>query len=223
MSVKRIIGICGAAGGGSAGAGKDAVADFLVKDHGLARIALADPMKRMIYGENLWPFNEEQMWGPSERRAEPPVGRKGPILREALQRLGTEWARALDEDVWVRKTLRMADHLLALGGLGYDPVRGLFIDHEPCPTPAGVVIPDVRFDNEAAAIRAAGGEVWKVVRPGVEGGAFLGGGVVGHTSEAGVSDDLIDRVLMNTGTLSDLQGLVAGALGLSRWMERSVP
>ena len=54
---------------GSAGAGKDAAADFLVRDFGFARVALADPLKRFI--KDVFDFEDDALWGPSEARSRP--------------------------------------------------------------------------------------------------------------------------------------------------------
>lgn len=54
---------------GSAGAGKDTVADRLVAKHGFVRIGFADPMKRFL--AEVFDFSEEQLWGPSEKRNAP--------------------------------------------------------------------------------------------------------------------------------------------------------
>lgn len=54
---------------GQAGSGKDTVASFLVKNHGGATIAQADPMKRL--GSLAFGFSDDQLWGPSESRNAP--------------------------------------------------------------------------------------------------------------------------------------------------------
>jgi hypothetical protein len=59
-----------------------------------------------------------------------------------------------------------------------------------------VVITDVRFANEAAAIRSWGGEIIRIDRPGV-------GPVNGHVSEAMPFEP--DEVIENDGTIEDLQ------------------
>lgn len=59
-----IIGLCGIAG-----SGKDTVADFLVKNHGFVKVALADPLKRIC--KEVFGFTDEQLWGPSEMRNAP--------------------------------------------------------------------------------------------------------------------------------------------------------
>lgn len=215
----KIIGVAGAAG-----AGKDQVAEFLVKDHRFVRVALADPIKRMVRDAQLWPFTDDQFWGSSERRGEPPPGMTGPPLRAVLQLLGTEWGRALDEDVWVRRALKDARRLLNVGGLIYYPGTGIYEQpggygdtvHYP-----GVVIPDVRFENEATAIREAGGEIWQVIRPDVS--KDVVGGVPEHASEAGLSADFIDHAILNTGGLDQLRAAVQSALGpRNMGWERSV-
>lgn len=56
-----ILGLCGLAG-----AGKDTVADFLVKDHGFVKVAFADPLKRIC--KEVFDFTDQQLWGPSSER-----------------------------------------------------------------------------------------------------------------------------------------------------------
>jgi hypothetical protein len=99
-----------------------------------------------------------------------------------LQTLGTEWGRGtVHPEIWIRIAMeRAAQHL----------------------TFNGVVITDVRFDNEAQAIIDAGGEVWRVARPGWR---CLADASATHSSEAGVSDHLITRTIDNSGSLDDLK------------------
>jgi hypothetical protein len=69
------------------------------------------------------------------------------------------------------------------------------------------IVTDVRFDNEATAIRAFGGMVWKIERPGEEIEES------GHSSEQGVSDSLVDQFLINDGSIADLRTQVLWAWG----------
>ena len=69
------------------------------------------------------------------------------------------------------------------------------------------IVTDVRFDNEATAIRAFGGMVWKIERPGDEIAES------GHSSEQGVSDSLVDQFLINDGSIDDLRTQVLWAWG----------
>ena len=54
---------------GSASAGKDAVADIIVRNYKSVRVGLADPMKRFC--KEIYKFTDEQLWGPSEARNAP--------------------------------------------------------------------------------------------------------------------------------------------------------
>lgn len=75
---------------------------------------------------------------------------------------------------------------------------------------AGIALPDigcvtdVRYPNEAERIRACGGEVWEVVRPGLESD--------GHESETPLAAGLTDRTVINAGTIDDLRDAVKEAL-----------
>lgn len=72
---------------------------------------------------------------------------------------------------------------------------------------ASVVITDCRFDDEAEAVRAAGGKVVRIVRPSLP-------ATDSHTSESGISDHLVDREIVNDGTLDDLR---VESLDLASW------
>lgn len=120
---------------GSAGAGKDAVADILVEDYGFVRVSLADEIKRICM--RLWDFSEEQMWGDKKEEPDKRYPRKlsefyeGVIKglkvpreyvlppeeayltpRHAMQQIGTEAARAIDPYVWTRYVFKVAKKLL---------------------------------------------------------------------------------------------------------------
>lgn len=163
---------------GKAGCGKSTVADML-RGHGYQIESLADPIKRIV--QDLFGASAGQLWGPSERRNEEIAGWPGVTARKACQILGTEGGRAIHPDVWVRACLKRANDTLRC------------------------VIPDVRFENEAAAVRAAGGVVIHVHRS----GAGLRGVYGLHSSEVGVSLEPEDVVLYNNGTLEDLAATVA--------------
>lgn len=186
---------------GLARSGKDTTADWLVRERGFCKVALADPIKR--YCMDAFGFTEYQLWGGGrdvpDLRWERPGG-ECLTPRHALQQLGTEWGRSMHPSVWVRKAISTAERILVCGD-GYSQERGLnplgWVDDEP----VGVVIPDVRFLNEAAAIRAAGGRLVRVTRPGYKG---LDGAAADHMSEREASSMLLlsdDRELTNAGSL----------------------
>lgn len=166
---------------GAAGAGKDTVA-MRLRDHGFFRVAFADPLYDMVSA--MTGLRVEEL---SDRdRKEQKIEWLGKSPRQLLQSLGTEWGRQIvSEDVWILLALRTAR------------------------AASRAVIPDVRFDNEAQAIRAAGGSVWRVVRPGI---SCLDPSTAQHSSERGISPELIDDVILNDGSLERLQGRVDAAI-----------
>lgn len=167
---------------GAAGAGKDTIAMRLVEAHGYRRIAFADPLYEML--EAMTGLPAEQMRGRDAKERE--IDWLGKSPRQLLQSLGTEWGRKhVSDDVWVRLTMRKASQ---------SPL---------------VAIPDVRFDNEAEAVRAAGGQVWSVARPGV---TCLSASTARHSSERGISPDLVDVVIVNGGDIEQLCGRVDAAI-----------
>lgn len=146
------------------------------------------------------------------------IGDVGPCFltpRYALQQLGTGWGRDCYGDTWVMVTLRHAKLLLGMesgepGGYWYDQKRGLMgnvaTNHIPDFQP-GVILTDVRYLNEIRAIKAAGGKVVRVVRP----GAGLTGGAALHSSEteqAGLPDSEFDAVIPNDEDLDALRSRV---------------
>lgn len=213
----NIIGITG-----PAGAGKSTVADILCRHHGFIAVSLADHMKRIA--REVFGFTEEQLWGPSEKRNEPderwPLGGNGIGFltpRLALQLLGTEWGRTCSENVWVEGAIRTATALLSPQSgreICYWPERGLSddpIDFLTKSEPAclGVVIPDVRYDNEARVIRDTGGRIW--LKHGDPTIRVTDEKWRSHSSEKGISLDLIDQILAWQ-PLESLQADVAARL-----------
>jgi hypothetical protein len=119
-----------------------------------------------------------------------PVDREQPIpglarsQRQLLQTLGTEWGRSMiSPTLWIEHLMRRCRWLAA---------RQV------------VFVPDVRFDNEAAAIIDAGGKVWGITGR---------GGIAGtHISEDGIRFAYISRWLDNKGTLDDLRSQITAAV-----------
>ncbi|MFE7479991.1 hypothetical protein [Streptomyces sp. NPDC057552] len=171
----RLIGLAGAAR-----SGKDTVASFLV-EMGWQRKAFADPVKEFLYRLDIWladgeggllPLNATVDEGGWEVAKEEYYE-----VRGLLQRCGTEAGRGLlGPDIWV-------DTL-------FKDVR----------TGVPTVISDVRFPNEAQAIKDRGGLVVQVCRPKqmlIDGAA--------HISENALTGWDFDVVLLNTGSLDDLR------------------
>lgn len=80
--------------------------------------------------------------------------------------------------------------------------------------PPLTVITDVRYENEVEAIKAHGGQVWKVRRPGQELES-------GHATNQLLSDSLMDQVLWNDGDLDLLRSKVCGLLDHTRLLRLS--
>ncbi len=185
---------------GYAGAGKDTVADFFV-DAGFVKVGLADPLKRFC--QDVFRFSQEQLWGSSEKRNEPdpryPRG-DGSFLtaRRALQLLGTEFGRACYEDLWLEYAWRVSNDIM--GGAFYSKEGGVSWRKERHQGVLGIVIPDVRFKNEALFFKKkTGTRLLYVEREGV------GKGTHASEVEQEVVKDLADNVIMNDSTLRDLK------------------
>jgi hypothetical protein len=167
---------------GAAGAGKNTVAEMLV---GFRQIAFADPLYECVAAITGLPAERLR-----DRDAkEAVIDWLGKSPRQLLQIMGTEFGREMvHPELWIKIAMaRIADDLAA---------------------GRNVVITDVRFDNEAQAVVAAGGECWRVVR---KGWRCLDAGTAMHPSEAGVSGHLIARTIDNSGTLNDLRGILDAA------------
>lgn len=173
-----IVGVCGAAG-----SGKDTIGQWLVRRQGATIHKFADPLYAAISAITGMSVGELQ----DRRRKEAPLDWLPASPRRLLQTIGTEWGRdTIHPDIWILATFRRIDASESLWS----------------------VITDVRFDNEAEAIRSRGGFIWRVTRPRP---ATLSRVEAEHSSEAGVSPHLIDDEIVNDGTLDDLEGAVQRA------------
>ncbi len=175
---------------GRAGAGKDTVGNFLVKNHCFEKIALAHPMK--VFCAQLFGWGYDELYG--KLKEVPDI--HGVIPRYAFQTLGTEWGRELYEDVWAEYAMKEARKRLAYFKAD------------------GVCICDVRFKNERSAIQKAGGKVWRIVREDQNRG--LVGAAAQHVSETELTDDPegYDKVLNTSyASLEQTEALVARIIG----------
>lgn len=170
---------------GPAGAGKDTAADYLVANYGYIKRSFAGPLKRMMAAAG-WPE-------PANREdKEKSIPGFSFSWREAAQKLGTEYGRGLDSDVWVK-----------------------IMQREIFDTPSiQFVLPDVRFENEARMIRDSGGILLFMQGRKVELGEQAE-----HVSEQGVRfypnldrDILVD----NRSTVADLYKQISNLMALRR-------
>lgn len=159
---------------GAAGAGKDTVAGHLAINHGFRVLAFASPLYEAVAAITGMTVNELR----DRSRKEEVIEWLGKSPRELLQLLGTEFGRGMiRDDIWIRRLM-----------MGVVPGKKY-------------VVTDVRFDNEAEAIREAGGVIIEVVR---RGSGCLKPGAAMHSSEAGVSREHIVATLVNDGTIRQL-------------------
>lgn len=132
--------------------------------------------------------------------------------RVCLQTLGTEWGREnCHLLVWVAYMHQAAERLLEPGTSNtYNRVYGICKDTEELYTRSGVVVPDVRFQNELEFFTHKGLNVVRLHRPASDGDA-AGVGVQEHKSEMeqqGFDPDIFSAIIENTGTLDQLLGTV---------------
>jgi len=164
---------------GYAQSGKDTVAEVLCLNYGFKRISFADGIKDAIYRLNPYIINDGL--GDSTWRVGDEVDDHGwdeakqhPEVRRLLQVLGTEVGREMfGEDVWINKAFKQIGEQ------------------------ERIVISDVRFPNEANAIIAKGGQMWRVNRHNHY-------AVNEHKSERAMDNFMFKHVLYNDTTLLDL-------------------
>lgn len=169
---------------GRAGCGKDTVAQRLCQAHGFVQIALADPLRDGLAA--MFRLADEQL---NDRQAkETPVDWVGRSPRELLQTLGTEWGREhVAPDIWLRVAARRIEQINAV------PLRAKGFN--------GVVVSDIRFENEAEWLRAQGGKVWHIRRHPTD---CLIGRTATHQSEQHIPAVAGEPRVNNFGTIAQL-------------------
>lgn len=155
---------------GKKGSGKDTCADYLTEHHKFIKIALADPPKHAV--RKLFRLTPKQLWGPIElKEAIDERYQRSP--RELVIEL-SNFGKSIDPDCWIK---------LALSNIGlYEKV----------------VVSDVRFLNEAAAIKRNGGILCRIQRN------FSTGLGEQDPSETEQEQIQVDWEIQNTGTLEEL-------------------
>ncbi len=184
--------------------GKDTSAKVLVEEFDFVRVGFADALKELalkvdpivsyhpdaleglmhVVNDRLSYVVQHQGWE---------AAKKLPEVRRFLQVLGTEARNVLGEDVWVHaldNTLRERM------------------------TAANVVIPDVRFPNEANyVVNHRGGELWRVTRRTSDGTDYDNGIGTEHDSEKHVPNLRVDQEIF----ASSVEELQAKVRLLTKW------
>lgn len=112
--------------------------------------------------------------------------------RRLLQWLGTEWGRSINKNLWI--------------DIWKEDVTECLERNKD----AIVICDDVRFDEEAQIIKDMGGKIIKMISN-VE---RIDKVNTGHASEKGINRDLVNAVVINDGTLEDLEKNLKILLGL---------
>lgn len=187
--------------------GKDTVALMLEEEYGFKRLALANPLRECLSTflgvseptdkESNVSFSvsqEDLMEMAHLLRLEAPLfierfreqmegwcGQNCYTLsyRKLIQTVGTDVCRALDEQVWIKRTMYEITMSKKYGGWNK------------------FVVSDIRFDNEAEFIHNLLGSVWCV--------ASTRGEDDTHSSEKGVDEEYISCIITNNGTLEELR------------------
>lgn len=163
---------------GKANAGKDTVAKFIQECINCRIEHWADPLKEILI--EYFGLNYEDVY--TQEGKEKYNEYWGMENREILQKFGTDACRDnFCVDVWIKiMELRIKKN----------------IEKE------NILIADTRFDNEAEFIRKNDGIIIEVVR---KSGTVLTERLCKHSSEKGVSKELITHVIYNDGALPDLK------------------
>jgi hypothetical protein len=167
---------------GLAGAGKSTVAKYLVETYEYNLVSFAGPLKKMmrtldpyigLERVRWWQFwKQPKMLRLSDLLAvmsegEIKTSQYGAEYRRLLQSLGTDCIRAVDPDFWVNAALAQVT----------DPDKKFVFD-------------DVRFPNEAAAIKEINWNgLWNVDRPGIKAGEHISEKYAGQLGESVIIDN----------------------------------
>lgn len=183
---------------GQAGSGKDTVAKLLLQHwqragHLSVLTAFADPIRAMCRDFLLHAgVQEPERFLFDRALKEAIIPEIGVSYRHLAQTLGTEWGQqCIGRDVWIRSL----DHRL-------QRYCARKVTH--------FVIPDVRFTVESDWLRSQGGVIWRIDRPGVA-------PVRQHVSESESAHISSHRVILNDGTLADLEQAVGFELARLRF------
>lgn len=179
--------------------GKDMVATYLSR-YGVQRLAFADKLKQVAM--DIWDLSFEQVYG-TDTIKEAIDERWGLSPRVLMQRLGTEVGRNIHDQTWVRKTIST----IKVAQQGGAVMLPNFVSRQFERVTFGEgyadrwAVPDCRFPGEAEAIQATGGVVIKIVRPSVV-------STDSHASETEVDNVKEDYLIVNDGSLADLEAKV---------------
>lgn len=163
-------------------AGKDTVADQLVTSYGFRKVAFATAIKKSA--EVIFGLTKDQLYGDKKDVVD---DFWDDTPRNILQYMGTECMRhGYRDDVWIKALFRYIDDEEKLS-------NGILHNW---------VISDVRFPDEADAIKEHGGILIRVDRPESSRRQIA---TKNHASETSLTNyNRWNHVLVNDGSISDL-------------------
>lgn len=176
---------------GYAQVGKDSVGNYLVENYGYTRVSFADALRDALYALNPQIEVGTDDYGPLQDIIDTEgwdtAKIKYSMIRELLQRMGTEVGRSIfGDNIWVDIAMKKVD---AIDG--------------------PVVITDCRFHNELIAILQKGGNAIRIYRAGVS-------PVNLHPSETALDRVAFKTSIHNNSTLEDLYRSVDTLLSLGQ-------
>jgi energy-coupling factor transporter ATP-binding protein EcfA2 len=136
---------------GPAGSGKTTLARLL-EAQGFTRTSFAAPIKAMIAALLFYQKADDELVtrmlnGDLKEIPSPFLANQTP--RYAMQTLGTEWRELIHRKLW------------------------LFVWNQSIANHDRIVVDDVRFKHEAEFVRALGGQIFRVCRPGFTAGKHI--------------------------------------------------
>lgn len=168
---------------GYAQSGKDTVAQVLVNKYAFKRIAFADAIRFFCYEVNPivgWVANEPVFLQKIVDRDGWEQAKKIGEIRRTLQSTGVAARNKFGSNFWVERAFERVD-----------------------PINDNIVVTDVRFINEADYIKALpDSQIWRVRRLNL-------GPVNSHVSESQMDGYKVDQIVLNNGTVSDLEYLLS--------------
>jgi hypothetical protein len=162
---------------GYARSGKDTLAGMLMGLYGYQNRAFANPIRNLLYEMNPQVKDDYRVQGVVDAYGWDEAKVKFPEIRTLLQNLGVGARTLFSDQFWVTQGLAGVEN------------------------GDKIVITDVRFPNEAEAIKSLGGQVWRVKRLGID-------AVNEHISETAMDDYPVDQIFINNGTVEDLMALL---------------
>lgn len=162
---------------GQAGSGKSTVANYLTEVRDYREVSLDEPIRAGL--QAMLGLSAADM---TDRKAkETVIPWLGRSPRQLMQTLGTEWGRqCVHGDLWLKLADRVVDYErrhAARSGI------------------EGVVVSDLRFDNEAEWLRGIGGQVWHLYPTNSPAHELPSG--LAHPSEQGITRQDSDAGLIN--------------------------